>query len=156
MISSCAGVLIPSIHEVRVMRFRTFIGILVFVGLAACSPKPVKIDNAQGIVSSIGPVLEDADGLWTLNFSVFDYEGDAVDVQAEISTDGTTWNALKHCSDSAAPCLRQSLRGLSSRADGHDEQHIAVIDPGGRALDQTSLRLHALDDLSDRVVWPSP
>lgn len=138
------------------MRFRTFIAILVFAGSAACSPKPVKVDNNPGIVSSIGPVLEDADGLWTLNFSVFDYEGDAVDVHAEISQDGTTWSALEHCSDSAAPCLTQPLRGLSTRADGHDEQHLAVIDPGGHLLDETSLRLYALDDLSDNVVWPAP
>lgn len=138
------------------MRVRTFIGILVVVSMAACSPKPVKVGNNEGIVSSVGPVLQDADGLWTMNFSVFDYEGDPVDVHAEFSNDGTTWTALEHCSVADAPCLKQKLRGISSRADGHDEQHTAVIDPGGQTLDQTSLRLFALDDRSDEVNWPAP
>lgn len=156
MFSSCTDVLIPFIHEVRLMRVRIVIGILLFVGMAACAPKPVKVDNKEGIVSSVGPVLEDADGLWSLSFSVFDYEGDPVDVHAEVSDDGITWTSLEHCSDSEAPCLKQNLRGTSSRADSYDDQHTVVIDPGGWSLSQTLLRLYALEDRSDEVIWPAP
>lgn len=129
---------------------------LFFLAFGACSPRPAKVENKDGIVTSVGPVTEDEDGLWTVHLSVFDYEGDPVDVIAEIAGGDDPWTALEHCSQSDAPCVKQKLRGLSTRANNKDSQHIVTVDPGGLALQKTSLRMYALEDQSDVVTWPEP
>lgn len=138
------------------MIFRPCIGILFFVAMSACSPRPAKVDNQDGVVTSVGPITEHEEGEWIIQFSVFDFEGDPVDVIAEIAAGDDPWTTLEHCSESAAPCLKQKLRGLSSRADGHDEQHMVHLDSGGLNLSKTAFRLYALEDRSDVVIWPNP
>lgn len=138
------------------MAARTLFTILALIAFGACSPRPAKVDNKEGIVTSIGPVIEAEDGLWTIHLSVFDYEGDPVDVHAEIAGGDDPWTALEHCSDAPAPCLKQKLRGLSSRDNGKDAQHVITIDAGGLALSKTTIRMYALEDQEDLVTWPQP
>jgi len=129
--------------------------ILFLFAMGACSPRPAKVDNQDGVVTSIGPVTAE-DGTWVVQFSIFDFEGDPVDVIAEIAGGEDPWMALEPCVDAAAPCLKQSLRAVSTRADGRDAQHQVVIDAGGLALSKTRLRFYAHKNQSDAVVWPNP
>lgn len=127
--------------------------LLLVLLLAGCTMSPIKIENKDGVVSSVGPVVEGGDGLWTLHLSVYDYDGDPVDVTAEYRANGE-WVALERCEGEATPCLVGGLRGLHSREDRGDQQHQTVIRPGALSLDSVELRLYALEDQSDAVTWP--
>lgn len=129
--------------------------LLAFATMAACAPNPVNVANKEGIVTSVGPVIEDADGAWTVSFSVFDNEGDQVDVRAEFQRGGGAWESLQPCAVSEAPCTVGSLRGLSTRKDYKDEQHQIVVRPGSLSMDSDALRFSALEDRSDAVTWPN-
>ena len=126
--------------------------LLLVLLLAGCTMSPIKIEDKEGVVSSVGPVVAGDDGLWTLHLSVFDYDGDPVDVTAEYRANGE-WLALESCQGETAPCLVGGLRGLHSRDDRNDQQHQTVIRPGTLSLDAVELRLYALEDQSDAVIW---
>lgn len=138
------------------MRARICILAGFIIAMGACSPRPAKVDNKEGIVSSIGPVEDAGEGEWTVHLSIFDFEGDPVDVTAEIRSGDGAWTTLEHCAKTEAPCLKQPLRALSTRDDGRDVQHITRIDPGSVDLNDAALRFYALDDQSDAVIWPKP
>lgn len=138
------------------MRARICILIGLIAMMGACSPNPAKVDNKEGVVTSVGPVQETADGDWEIYLSVFDFEGDPVDVTAEIRQHDGAWSTLEHCANADAPCLKQPLRALSTYEDGRDKQHIVRIDPGSLNISAATLQFYALDDQNDAVIWPKP
>lgn len=117
----------------------------------ACGQKPIKIGNLDGQVSTIGPVYEDADGTWTVHFSVSDYEGDPVDVTAESRSGTSAWTPLLPCAKAEAPCLIGGLKGLHTAKRGEDVQHTVRIRPAGGSVDALQLRMY-VDEGVDRAV----
>lgn len=121
--------------------------------VCACTQKPIKVENKDGVVSSIGPVFSaDADH-WTLVFSVYDNDGDPVDVTAEYQVSNGSWTALSSCKGEETPCLIGGLHGLNSRKDYGHQQHQVLLRHGTLTLETTSIRMYALEDQSDVVDW---
>lgn len=120
---------------------------------AACAQKPIKISNMDGQVTSIGPVYEDADGLWVVSFSVSDFEGDAVDILAETRAGAGAWTPLQACGKAEAPCIIGGLKGLSTAKRGEDVAHSVRIRAAGGTVQALQLRMYAdVDDGALRAV----
>lgn len=134
------------------MNARLPIFLLATLITAACAASPIRIDNHPGIVTSVGPIVEDADGQWTMHLTVYDYDGDPVDVHAEYKV-GEQWAPIPSCKGDATPCMVGHLRGLNSRTDLKDQPHQIAIQPGTADLQTFEIRLFALEDQSDQVHW---
>lgn len=129
--------------------------LLVFSLLAATAcNKEIDVDNLLGRVTSIGPVYQQEDGLYTIHFSIFDRDGDPTDVTAEYRLgDGQAWQEIPACDAQNVPdCqLVGGLLGLGTDLGVAVQHQVAWDAPDELRGRNIQLRMRSTEDVTRGV-----
>lgn len=120
---------------------------------AACTSE-LDVQELEGRVTSIGPVVIDDEDRWSIDFTITQYRGRPVDLVVDYREDGASWERLAPCPDPESCAVVGGVRGLFTDEDGADTPHRISWDaPAGLDAGATELRFMVEEEPERALIW---